>query len=351
MKRVFADRAGRETTASADAPSPTSPPPAKLLKVEPKSSTASSTPVPKRTAATTTATPSSNEGFFYLPHQHRALTVEYKQLQHQYRQLEQEQQERRIHIQQALEAIVELKARLFSSNCNPVPSGMPSYGISQPRTTKPFELEEMATSAPTTELTRALHEQLWSLVHDDSETPLDPNHPLQDFGTLLQQKLQRSDTAFSSQSDPHQILYEKSQAELQILQTQLKEMEEGRNHYYERERKLRRNIYRLQTGMWDLKQVIEFMDEKDDNGDDIQEDNSLQGQSKTRMTNDNINGTSTSKEGTETLVGSQPTHLPTTGNVDNEQVDASLLEEQRHEYQLIQEQLQAREATIVEVRV
>uniref|UniRef100_A0A7S3DRI5 E3 ubiquitin protein ligase n=1 Tax=Entomoneis paludosa TaxID=265537 RepID=A0A7S3DRI5_9STRA len=235
---------------------------------------------------------------FYLKHQNKALAIELKSLQAQIRDLTDEREYRRRSCLQAVQALHSLQATWTSLETSlgqeppptfPLPSspggGIPSSTVG-------------STDETAVEWTLALHRALQALgnqssnsragAHDDhhedgpgSHFPNSPTSGEMKMGELaanvtgranclqewLWQVLRSKQTKLSA--PPENAAHDNSngaddgkkkselEAELEKLRAQVTELTNSRDDFLSRERRLRRNIYRLDVGMLSDKQLIQ----------------------------------------------------------------------------------------------
>lgn len=197
----------------------------------PEKQAKSSSSTPSTPIATTT---NNTESDFYLKHQNRALATELQSVQAAKRELEQERDARREHCRAAFVAVAELNAvwNIANSTANSTPD-VPSTG-----------------TGDAVEWTGAIQRALAAL---GTTTPLGD-------ATVVLDTLKERAQAVRSQVDDGDDGREKLQAQCVALQEQALEMAASRTHVVARERRVRRNLYRMAAGIMTPDQVVKALE-------------------------------------------------------------------------------------------
>lgn len=245
---------------------------------------------------------------FYLKHQNRALSTELKGWQQQCRELTSERDQRRRSCWRAVQALQSLQATwttletaLGQSQPGVSASSLERTETSAPPSSAPVlgrrnEEDEVEMEDPSLaiEWTAALHEALHNLafpskdakIESESATTGDVGEDPHDVGALaanvasrasclqdwlwkvLQTKRVPTDYLERMQHDDGD-----ASAERERWKHQAAELTRSRDYWRSQERRLRRNLYRLESGIVTLPQVMNSL-ERQDGGedDDAQED-------------------------------------------------------------------------------
>ena len=229
---------------------------------------------------------------FYLQHQNRALAIELKSLQAQIQDLTQEREHRRKACLQALQALHSLQATWTSLETalgqDPQPTTLSTAAL----TLRDMPSSTMGeTNETAVEWTEALHRALQALGNqsrrppgnehpEDAESPSDANDDIQsstgqgEMRSLGLMAANITGRANCLQEWLWQVLRAKHvdlpqpdessgqnrmevDGELERLKTQATELMQSLDDMSTRERRLRRNIYRLDVGMITQKQLIQ----------------------------------------------------------------------------------------------
>lgn len=259
----------------------------------PSGSTSAELRASKIHALTENVADEDNTSAFYLRHQNRAMATELKSLQHLVSALETEREHRRHHCLAACQALISLQATWTqletalsggkdSTTCD---SSMPSVESSDG--TPP------STGSKSAEWTLVLARALAALGNSPHEGRKDPmetdekirgavslDHFYMDLTKVSANVASRASTlqewiwkvlqdGGQSQGSSLDIAdLEKSvalaQAEKTMLESKLAEMSSSRDDALSRERKLRRNLYRLASGILTTAQVMKSVDDGND---------------------------------------------------------------------------------------
>lgn len=316
----------------ADPPAPPFPPPSsKQAKVEPETTTSTTTTAASRKRPRTTH--SSNDlsagaddsSAFYLKHQNRALAVELQSIKHELSQVKQEREARRQECETAAQALFVLQntwTRLEQA-----------LGYSSTATTSHDITTTTASTSSTTlsssssscvppssgvsgvEWTRALTAALATVAGTtDTRNLAAVSHNLSQRARVLQQHLLAA----------HGVVVEPTTDDLSkipLLEHQVAELKQARQAAKQSERKVRRNVYRLEANMITLPQLLKAIEQEDDI--DRQE---IELQLQTIMSQLQNSASSALTTTTTTTTTSAPVPVPTTTSssnfVSNEQVTA-----------------------------
>lgn len=221
---------------------------------------------------------------FYLKHQNRALVTELKSLQFEIRQLEEERDARRQHCLAALRAIHELQNIWTCMEQNTVVGGGTTISNAA--------IDVEASDPPSTgtgdsvEWTRALHNALVALGQDtsDNNDTMSTNllehasvnitaraKVLQEWlGTLLQstgRDRQPQENEDSLRENVNDLRLEMSVIRVKCseLEAQVLELATSRQQVISRERRVRRNVYRMAAGILSPDQVVKTLDRGEGN--------------------------------------------------------------------------------------
>mmetsp|Transcript_6668 Transcript_6668/g.12818 ORF Transcript_6668/g.12818 Transcript_6668/m.12818 type:complete len:857 (+) Transcript_6668:287-2857(+) len=331
MKRALAERAKqsipeRSPSATTSSP-PEGQPPLKIARPSPSivvsASASSRTPrSPKPVKTTSTKRPRETNGSnsksssqihqddesnvdetsaFYLKHQNRALAMELKGWQQQCRELTSERDQRRQSCWRAVQALQSLQATwttletalgqsqpgvAASSLTKTESSAPPSTALVMGRKNQEDEVE-MEDPALAIEWTEALHESLHNLAFpkmeekSESSATCDVGEDPHDVGALaanvasrascLQDWLWKVLQAKRVSSDHlEKLLLNDNDAasERNRWQHQALEVTRSRDYWRSQERRIRRNLYRLEAGIVTLPHVMQSLERQDGTEDD-----------------------------------------------------------------------------------
>jgi hypothetical protein len=220
---------------------------------------------------------------FYLKHQNRALATELKSLQFAVQQLEDEREARRLHCHSALQAVNELQV---------IWTAMEEQTVGTPSSTSFSQIMNTSGDPPSTgtgdsvEWTRALQNALVALgqpspsmneQHESSTDHLEQAvtniaaraKVLQEWlGTVLKSG---SISGSPKESDTTEQRLHNLQREMAIVTARCAELEAqvsalamSRQEVVSRERRVRRNIYRMAAGMLSSEQVVKTLEQGGD---------------------------------------------------------------------------------------
>jgi hypothetical protein len=174
------------------------------------------------------ALPVDDTPAFYLKHQNRALATELKNLRHDVSCLEKERDARRAQCRAAVKALLRLQLQNGNNVALVASSGdPPSTG-----------------SGDSVEWTSALEKAVEGL--------------LQTRTTNGDSSIPEQDTALANETAAG------LRAEVMELQNQIAELVASRTELHQRERKVRRNVYRMSAGMISPEQVLNSLDKDDE---------------------------------------------------------------------------------------
>lgn len=332
MKRALAERAKqsipeRSPSAAATSSPPESQPPLKIARPSPSTVVPASTgssrtprsPNPVKTASakrpreqngnnsrsasqTQQASEESNvdeTSAFYLKHQNRALATELKGWQQQCRELTSERDQRRRSCWSAVQALQSLQATwttletaLGQSQPGVSPSSLekteaaapPSTALVMGRKNEEDEVE-MEDPALAIEWTGALHEALHNLAFPKKEAKNESSAGVgedpHDVGELaanvasrancLQDwlwKVLQAKRVSSGHLENLRSSEEDAASERERWQHQAMELTRSRDHWRSQERRLRRNLYRLEAGIVTMPHVMQNLERQDGTVDD-----------------------------------------------------------------------------------
>ena len=219
---------------------------------------------------------------FYLKHQNRALATELKSLQFAVQQLEGERDVRRQHCHAALQAVNEIQNVWTSMEKQTVGSISSSSSFAAPAPTSSQDPPSTGTGE-SVEWTRALQNSLVALGQGpvDSDDLTSTNvlekvvsniaaraKVLQEWlGTVLKSgtvppSSQQEENGESSEQRLHNLQREMGvvTARCTELEAQVSEMAASRLEVTSRERRVRRNVYRMAAGMLSPEQVVNTLE-------------------------------------------------------------------------------------------
>jgi hypothetical protein len=309
---------------------------------------------------------------FYLKHQNRALATELKSLQFNVQKLEQERTVRRSHCHAALRSLQELQT-VWKDLEVPL-----MVEPTQPRSTDATVAAAASASLPnndgvppstgtgdSVEWTRALHASLTELGNVSIGTPIRDD----DVSLLLEQataniaarakilhdhllKLLSSqqglpEAAAASRTDVerlHNMQHELSvvTARCTELEHQVAELAASRRDVVSRERRVRRNLYRMDAGILTPEQVVNALERRED--DELEAAVQLERQQMKQSENALTAAAENHKDAAEKLAASSSTST----NVDS--VPSAALDELRVKISNLERTLATAEQTIQEVR-
>ena len=313
MKRALAERAKQSLPPSSGTSSSSEVPRQKVPRLEAPSNTERLNSI--KNSSTNTTTPSSpiqsrrnsriqaltaavgeqdddEASSFYLKHQNRALATELQSLQFAVTGLEKERDYRRQQCLAACQALNSLQAtwtQLETALAQTDSTNSPTNANSTAANTNSSILQATTPGVASTgnnkhvEWTGALADSLAALAHGSEEPPpsveafyadlsqLSANvaaraNTLQEWIWNILKDQQQPSTGSTDQQQPAALLAErdaavaKAEAQSRLLEQQLAETQASREALVARERRLRRNVYRLSCGMLTAQQVVKTLD-------------------------------------------------------------------------------------------
>jgi len=264
MKRALAERAkqsisnglndsNNSAASSPEAPA-SHPPPLKI----PRTYSSSEVARQKRPREEN-STNDNDSSAFYLKHQNRALATELSDLQLQVSQLTEERDYRRQHVESAIQALHNLQATWTQLETALTTSQTPTYTSSSPP--EASNNGPVTTGNVTLEVTESLLQALGNLGGGSNENLQEMALNVSSRAAVLQEWLwkwlqgQGRESTLEVADLVRQL--ENSQLKRQFMQNQIDELQHVRQETLARERRLRRNVYRLQAGILNMDQVLQ----------------------------------------------------------------------------------------------
>lgn len=201
-----------------------------------------------------------NSSSFYLKHQNRALATELKSLRHSLNELQEERDERRNQTKAAFEHLLQVRSiwsHLEQTTIDTIHKHTPN--------------DPPSTGQDSVEWCTALEQAIVSLGGEPTDTleaaTANIARRAQSLQECLQKRILQSSTANGSETDhlrTVQLQLDEVTARASALQAELSETRHSRQELMQRERQLRRNVYRLSAGILTPEQLVQKVEGPDD---------------------------------------------------------------------------------------